>query len=58
MSKKHKTQWDSVPKEQRGKVIKQGIAGAFTGFLGLVPNIPEEEEPAKEEKTEDKDQED
>lgn len=40
MSKKHKTQWDSVPKEQRKKVIRQGILGAFIGFLGLVPKIP------------------
>ena len=44
MSKKHKTQWDGVPKDQRGKVIRQGIAGAFTGFLGVIPNIPEENE--------------
>ena len=42
MSKKHKTQWDSVPKEQRKKVIRQGILGAFIGFLGLVPKIPKE----------------
>ena len=40
MSKKNKTQWDSVPKEQRKKVIRQGILGAFIGFLGLVPKIP------------------
>lgn len=42
MSKKHKTQRDSVPKEQRKKVIRQGILGAFVGFLGLVPKIPKE----------------
>ena len=42
MSKKHKTQWDSVPKEQRKKVIRQGILGAFIGFLGLVLKIPKE----------------
>lgn len=43
MNKKKNTAWNRVPKENRKKVILQGIKGALIGYMGFVPDIQEGE---------------